>query len=92
VAYIGLDCRVHESGTSVRGRGYISRRGNRQLRTVLFNAAYVARQSNPELKVYFDKKVREGKHYVSALTAIERKLVHIIYAVWTRGTPFEQRV
>jgi hypothetical protein len=33
-AYIGLDCRVHQSGTSVNGRGFISKRGNRQLRAI----------------------------------------------------------
>jgi transposase len=91
VAYIGLDCRVHQSGTSVKGKGFISKRGNHRLRSILFNAAFVARQHNPELKTYFEKKTGEGKHYLSALTAVERKLIHIIWAVWTRGTPFESR-
>jgi hypothetical protein len=88
VAYIGLDCRVYQSGTSVNGRGFISKRGNRHLRSILFNAAFVARQRNPELKAYFEKKVNEGQHYYSALTAVERKLVHLIYPIWKRGTPF----
>lgn len=92
VAYVGLDCRVHESGTSIKGKGFISKRGNGRLRTVLYNAAFMARQTNPFLKAYFEKKIREGKHYVSALVAVERKLLHIIYAVWTRGTPFEERL
>ena len=91
VAYIGLDCRVHESGTSIKGKGYMTKRGNRYLRHILFNAAFIAKRRNPILKKYFEKKVREGKHYFSALCAVERKLVHIIYAVWTRGTPFENR-
>lgn len=90
-AYIGLDCRVHQSGTSVHGKGYISKRGSTYLRYVLFNAAFIARRRNPELKQYFEKKRREGKHYTSALCAVERKLVHLIWAVWTRGTPFEKR-
>jgi transposase len=91
VAYIGLDPRVHQSGTSVHGKGYISKRGNNQLRTTLFQAAFMARQKNPQFKKYFDKKIGEGKHYTSALVAIERKLVHLIFAVWTRGTPYEER-
>jgi transposase len=33
VAYIGLDSRVHQSGTSINGRGYISKRDNKILRT-----------------------------------------------------------
>jgi transposase len=91
VAYIGLDCRVHESGTSIKGRSFISKRGSRQPRTVLFNAAFIAQRRNPELSVFFKKKIGEGKAYRSALTAVERKLVHIIWAVWTRGTPFVAR-
>lgn len=90
-AYLGLDCRVHQSGTSIHGKGYISKRGNRYLRYVLFNAAFIAKRRNPELKQYFQKKIGEGKHYFSALCAVERKLVHLIYAVWRRGTPFIQR-
>ena len=82
---------MHQSGTSVNGRGYISKRGNSRLRAALFNAAFMARRTNPELKAYFEKNVREGKHYLSALNAVERKLLHIIFAVWTRGTPFEAR-
>lgn len=91
VAYIGLDPRVHQSGTSVHGKGYISKRGSSSLRHTLFNAAFIARQKNPDLKAYFEKKVKEGKHYFSALCAVERKLVHLIWAVWTRGTPFVKR-
>lgn len=91
VAYIGLDSRVFQSGTSIHGKGYISKRGNTHLRHTLFNAAFIARQYNPELKSYFLKKTGEGKHYFSAMCAVERKLVHIVWAVWTRGTPFEKR-
>jgi transposase len=91
VAYIGLDPRVHQSGTSVNGRGYISKRGNTYLRQALFNAAFIARQYNPELDAYYRKKLLEGKHYFSAMCAVERKLVHLIWAVWTRGTPYIPR-
>lgn len=91
VAYIGLDCRVYQSGTSVQGKGYISKRGNGYLRHMLFNAAFVARRHNPDLKRYHEQKLKEGKHYFSAMCAVERKLIHLIYAVWKRGTPFVQR-
>ncbi len=90
-AYIGLDCRVHESGTSIKGKGYLTKRGNTYLRHVLFMGAFVAAKRNPKLKAYFEKKRAEGKHYHSALCAVERKLVHLIYAVWSRHTPFENR-
>lgn len=91
VAYIGMDSRVFQSGTSIQGKGYISKRGNVYLRHVLFNASFIARQFNPELAKYFAKKTGEGKHYFNAMCAVERKLIHIIWAVWKRGTPFEKR-
>lgn len=91
VAFVGLDCRVHESGTSVRGKGYITKRGNAGLRAVLFNAAFIAKRHNPALGRFFEKKVAEGKHHTAALCAVERKLVHLVWAVWTRGTPYEAR-
>jgi len=91
VAYLGLDCRVHQSGTSINGKGFLTKRGNPTLRSLLFNAAYVARQHNPDLKQYFEKKISEGKHYYVAVCAVERKLIHIIYAVWKRETPFVKK-
>jgi transposase len=90
-AYVGLDCRVHQSGTSVHGKGFITKRGNSYLRGLLFNAAFIARQRNRDLKAFFERKLNEGKHYYNAQCAVERKLTHLIYAVWSRGTPFEKR-
>lgn len=39
---VGLDSRVYESGTSIHGKGYISKRGSKILRTRFYNAADVA--------------------------------------------------
>jgi transposase len=91
VAYIGLDSRVYQSGTSVNGKGYISKRGNKILRTRLFNAASVAVLHPNMFKTFFDKKRAEGKPYRVALVATMNKMTHVIYAIWKRGTPFENR-
>lgn len=88
VAYTGLDPRVYQSGTSVNGKGYITKRGNKILRTRLFNAASVAVQHDNAFKTFFQKKISEGKPYRVALVAVMRKMIHVIYAVWTRGTPY----
>ena len=91
VAYLGLDCRVHESGSSVRGKGYLTKKGDGMLRHALFMAAFIAARRIPELTEYYEKKRKEGMHHTAVLCAVERKLVHIIWAVWTRGTPFVKR-
>ncbi len=88
-AWIGLDPRVHQSGTSINGKGYITKRGNKLLRTRLFNAASVAVIHPPNVFYeFFEKKRSEGKPYRVALCAVMRKMVHVIYAVWSRETPF----
>ena len=88
VAYAGIDPRVHQSGTSINGKGYISKRGNKILRTRLYNATSVAVLYDNMFKTFFLKKKGEGKPYRIALVATMRKMTHVIHAVWTRGTPF----
>ena len=87
-AWLGLDPRVHQSGTSINGKGYITKRGNKLLRTRLFNAASVAVNHDNMFQRFFLKKRSEGKAYRVALCAVMRKMVHVIHAVWSRGTPF----
>ena len=88
-AWIGLDPRVHQSGTSINGKGFITKRGNKLLRTRLFNAASVAVLHPPNVFYeFFEKKRSEGKPYRVALCAVMRKMVHVVYAVWSRETPF----
>lgn len=87
-AWVGLDPRVHESGTSIHGKGYITKRGNKLLRTRLFNAASVAVLHSNMFQRFFQQKRSEGKPYRVALCAVMRKMIHVIHAVWSRGTPF----
>lgn len=90
-AYVGLDPRVHQSGISINGKGYISKRGNKILRTRLYNAASVAVLRPNLFQSFFQKKISEGKPYKVALIATMNKMVHVIHAVWTSGHPFEDR-
>lgn len=87
-AWLGLDPRVYQSGTSIHGKGYITKRGNKLLRTRLFNAASVAVLHENMFQNFFQQKRSEGKPYRVALCAVMRKMVHVIHAVWSRGTPF----
>lgn len=87
-AYVGLDSRVYESGTSIHGKGYISKRGSKILRTRFYNAASVAVLHENIFRTFFLKKRSEGKPYRVALCAVMHKMVHVVFAVWKRGTPF----
>jgi len=91
IAYIGLDSRVHKSGTSINGKGYISKRGNKILRTRLYNACSVAVLRPNIFQDFFQKKRSEGKPYKVALVATMHKMANVIYAVWKNNTPFQDR-
>jgi len=89
VAFVGLDSRVHQSGTSIHGKGYISKRGNKILRTRLYNACSVAVLHPNLFQRFFQKKRSEGKPYRVALVATMNKMTHVIHSVWTNNKPFE---
>jgi transposase len=90
VAYAGLDPKVRQSGLSLRRNTRITKRGSPYLRKAIYLAATVARQHDPELKAYYEKKKNEGKRYKEACVAVARKLLYRVFAVWKRGTPYER--
>jgi transposase len=88
-AFIGLDPRVYQSGTSVHGKGYITKRGNKILRTLFYNCASVAIQRPNVFQDFYTKKVSEGKPKMVALIATTHKITKVAYAVWKTNTPFD---
>ena len=79
VAFAGLDPSIKESGTSVRGRSRLSKRGSKTLRYFLFQSAWGVMMHNETYREYYAKKRAEGKHYFTCLSAIARKLLCEIY-------------
>lgn len=88
VAYAGIDPKVKQSGKGLKHNTRLTKRGSPYLRQALFQAAAVARQHDPELKAYYEKKRSEGKRYKEATVATSRKLLYRVYAVLKRQTPY----
>jgi len=82
----------YSSGSSVRGADRTSFFCKKSLKGVLFKAAATAIQHDPQLKAYYERKVAEGKHNLSALNAVANKIVLRVFAVQKAGTPYELRV
>jgi transposase len=80
-AFAGLSSKRKESGTSVRGRGSLCKRGSSALRKALFFPAMVAKKYNPILKGFSERLVKKGKNGKVIIAAVMRKLLHIIYGV-----------
>src|ERR1051326_8982962 len=79
VGYAGLGTRVHASG-QVHRAGGITKRGRRDLRTILVEAAWAAVRSSPVWRMRFEQlqaRMPAGK----ALVAIARKLLVVVWHV-----------
>ena len=81
VGYAGLGAGVHNSGQTHRGKG-ITKRGRRELRRVLIEAAWVAVQKSPYWKEQF-RRLTRGKHPNVAIVAIARRLLVAVWHVLT---------
>jgi transposase len=90
IAYIGIDPKVHQSGSSIDKYRKISKRGNTILRTRIYNAASVAVLHDNQFKTYFHTKKDQGKPYRVALVATMNKMARVIHSVWTHNTPYQE--
>ena len=90
VSYAGLNC-VGEPVRAVRQRRrpHKPRHGSPYLRRALWLAANRARQYDPGLRAFYDKKRAEGKPHRVAVTAVARKLCHIVFAVMRDQVPYD---
>lgn len=89
LAFAGLDASVHQSGDFLGTKNRISKRGSPYLRRALWHAAFVASSFDPALSIYYKKLRARGKKHGTAVVAVARKLVNIIFAVWTKNIPYE---
>jgi hypothetical protein len=64
-----------------------SSRASPHLRRAVWLTDNVAAQRDPVLSVYYQTKRAEGKHHFTALGAVARKLILIIYAVLRDNKP-----
>ena len=89
VAYAGINATTKQSGQFTGTRNRMSRRGYPVLRRALWLAATSARRSDPEYAAYYSTKQAEGKHHAVVIGAIARRLVHLIYSVWSQERPYQ---
>ena len=88
VAFSGIDATIMQSGES-SGAYRMSKRGPPYLRKALFQAALVASTHDPIFKAYYQKKRAEGKHHLTAIGAVARKLCYTIHAILKNNIPYE---
>ena len=86
--YAGIAPFEKQSGISLKTKSRVSHFANKKIKTLLNLSASSAIQCDPELKVYYQKRVENGKSKMSTLNIVRNKIVHRIFAVVKRGTPY----
>lgn len=81
IVNVGL-CPVHrQSGISVRGRSYISKKGNKMLRNHLFLCSFNASVYNAQCRSLYERLVAKGKSKKLTLIAVANKLIKQSFGV-----------
>lgn len=78
----------YSSGSSIKGKSRVSHLANKKAKTLLSMGAINAIRHDRELKAYFDRKVKEGKHKMAVINAVRNKLISRVFATINRGSPF----
>ena len=84
-AFFGLSPVITASGTSVRGKPRISKRGNPLIRNHLFMCSFTACHSNQQCKDLYERLVNKGKPKKLALIAVPNKLLSQSLAIAKSG-------
>jgi transposase len=87
-AYCGLVPYPYQSGTSIYRRPKTHSICDKQLKSLLSMSAISALQHDPELKLYYKRRLNEGKEKMLVINIIRNKLVARAFAVVKRQTPF----
>ncbi len=86
--FCGIAPFEYSSGTSFKGKTRISHMGDKEMKTLLDLAARSAMQYDPELKEYYQRRLAVGKSKRSTINIIRNKIIHRMFAVIKRKSPF----
>ena len=81
VAFAGLDASVSQSGEFTGTRGKMSKRGSPHLRRAIWMAASRACFCDEILSAYYKSLRARGKHHLTAVSAVARKMCNIIFII-----------
>lgn len=89
VAFAGLDVTVKQSGEFSGSKNKISKRGSPYLRRAIWLAAQRAAFCDPILSEYYQSLRARGKHHLTAVGGVARKLCNIIFVILKENRPYQ---
>ncbi len=89
-SYAGFDVKEKQSGSSVKGKPKISKRGNRYLRKCLHLPSLSAVKKSDIHRDLYTRIVAKSGVKMKALIAVQRKMLELTYVIFKNNTIFEQ--
>lgn len=89
-SYAGLDVEEKQSGTSVKGKPRISKKGNKYLRKAMHLPALAAIRHDERYKAIFARLVQKHGIKMKAAVAVQRRLLEITYTIYKTNTPYDK--
>jgi transposase len=89
-SYAGFDIKEKQSGTSVKGKPRISKRGNRYLRKCMHLPSLSAVKKIDVYRDLYSRIVSKNGIKMKGLIAVQRKLLELTFIIFKNNTTFEQ--
>lgn len=89
-SYAGLDVREKQSGTSVKGKPKISKKGNKYLRRAMHLPALAAIRHDERFKAIFVRLVSKHGIKMKAAVAVQRKLLEMMFTLFKKQTAYDK--
>lgn len=88
-SYAGYDVVQRESGTSIKGKTRISKKGNRYIRRALYFPSMSACRYNDNMKGNYLRIIQKKPSKMVGQVAIQRKLLILMYTLWKNDTVYD---
>lgn len=89
VSYAGYDVVERQSGSSIKGKTRISKKGNAHIRRALHFPALSVVKYQPEFADFFSRILERSKIKMKAYTAVQRKLLVLIFTLFRKNQPYD---
>lgn len=85
VSYAGLDIKEKQSGTSVKGKARISKKGNKNIRRAMHLPALAAMKYIEHFEELYKRILDKSGVKMKGVVAVQRKLLELVYII-AKGT------
>ena len=89
--YCGVAPFEYSSGSSYRSKTKVHYLANRKMKTLFHMAAMSVLTRDGEMKVYYNRKLAEGKNAMSVINAIRFKIIDRVFAVVKRNECYDKK-